>query len=198
MRTQLATLIGSRICHDLISPIGAIGNGVELLGLTGSSDDNSPELDLISQSVENANAKIRYFRIAFGSTSTKQFLGRQEVLSVLAASAKGGRFSYFWQIESDQPRSEVQIAFLLMQCFETALPMGGNIHVRLNGQQWELKANGPRLAMDPAIWAALTDPQVAMDHTAAQVQFALLPSVLTEVGKTLEISVQDETICARF
>lgn len=198
MRTQLATLIGSRICHDLISPIGAIGNGVELLGLTGSTDDNSPELDLISQSVENANAKIRYFRISFGATSTKHFLGRQEVLSILAASAKGGRFAYFWQIETDQPRSEIQIAFLLMQCFETALPMGGDIHIRLNGDQWELKANGPRLAMEPALWAALTDPQVTIAHTAAQVQFALLPNVLAEVGKTLEISVQDEKVCARF
>ncbi len=87
MSTDLATLIGSRICHDLISPIGAIGNGVELLAMTGSAGDVSPELDLISQSVENANARIRYFRISFGATSSSQIMGRQEVLSVLSASA---------------------------------------------------------------------------------------------------------------
>mgnify|MGYP000296592635 CR=1 FL=1 len=46
--THLNDLIGSRICHDLISPIGAIGNGVELLGLTGPP---SPEVRLIADSV---------------------------------------------------------------------------------------------------------------------------------------------------
>ena len=59
---SLATLIGSRICHDLISPIGAINNGLELLELTGGAQ--GPEMDLISNSVEHAEARIKFFRIA--------------------------------------------------------------------------------------------------------------------------------------
>ena len=59
---NLAALIGSRICHDLISPIGAINNGLELLGMTGSSE--GPELQLITDSVGSATARIRFFRIA--------------------------------------------------------------------------------------------------------------------------------------
>ena len=61
MRPDIAALVGSRICHDLISPIGAIGNGVELIGLTENT--SSPELALISESVDNANARIRFFRV---------------------------------------------------------------------------------------------------------------------------------------
>ena len=61
---ELNDLIGSRICHDLISPLGAIGNGVELLTMSGMTE--VPEMTLISESVENANARIRFFRIAFG------------------------------------------------------------------------------------------------------------------------------------
>ncbi|MEO0403208.1 MAG: histidine phosphotransferase, partial [Pseudomonadota bacterium] len=62
---NLAALIGSRICHDLISPIGAINNGLELLGMSDQRD--GPEIDLISESVENASARIRFFRIAYGA-----------------------------------------------------------------------------------------------------------------------------------
>ena len=63
-QTDLAALLGSRICHDLISPIGAIGNGVELLMMEGGTP--SPELVLIAESVAAANARIRFFRLAFG------------------------------------------------------------------------------------------------------------------------------------
>lgn len=198
MSTDLATLIGSRICHDLISPIGAIGNGVELLAMTGSAGDVSPELDLISQSVENANARIRYFRISFGATASSQIMGRQEVLSVLNASAKGGRFNYFWQIQGDQPRPEIQIAFLVMQCFETALPLGGDIHVQKNGETWELKGNGPRIVMEKELWDSLHTPNGSFTHSPAQVQFALLPSILAGAGRALSLTLQDETICASF
>ncbi|HMS96693.1 MAG TPA: histidine phosphotransferase, partial [Tabrizicola sp.] len=60
---DLAALIASRICHDLISPLGAIGNGVELLAMERAG----PELDLLSESVAHANARIRLFRISFGA-----------------------------------------------------------------------------------------------------------------------------------
>ena len=62
---NLSALIGSRICHDLISPIGAINNGLELLGMSGNTP--GPEMELIHDSVGNASARIRYFRVAFGA-----------------------------------------------------------------------------------------------------------------------------------
>ena len=52
---DLNSLIGSRICHDLISPLGAIGNGLELLSMSGF--DGAPEIALIAESVENANSR---------------------------------------------------------------------------------------------------------------------------------------------
>jgi len=94
MSKDIAALVGSRICHDLISPLGAIGNGVELLSLT--SGETSAEMVLINESVANANARIRFFRIAYGATEMGQRVPRKEILSVLAASARGGRFTYFW------------------------------------------------------------------------------------------------------
>ncbi len=81
-KPDLAALIGSRICHDLISPIGAIGNGVELLMMDGAA--KTPELALIAESVANANARIRFFRVAFGAAGGDQRIAKGEVAGIIA------------------------------------------------------------------------------------------------------------------
>ena len=196
MQPDLAALVGSRICHDLISPIGAIGNGVELLSLTDG--DTGAEMDLIAQSVQNASARIRYFRIAFGAASENQMVGRSEVLSILAANAHGGRFNYIWQIEGDQPRRLVRCALLMLQALEAALPMGGDIRISRDGSEWIMRAEGPRLNVDQTLWDNMLNPHPAFEYTAAQVQFALLPNVLAEAGRRLKFNVNDTNLIARF
>lgn len=193
---DLAALVGSRICHDLISPIGAIGNGMELLSL--ADGDTTAEMTLISDSVDNANARIRYFRIAFGAAGKDQLCGRSEILSILSVTAKGGRFTYFWQPEGDQPRGLVRCAFLAMQCLETALPVGGDIQISLEGDDWVLTGEGRRVAAEPALWSTLTDPDTAFRHSPAQVQFALLPEVLTELDRSLRVDIAEDRVTLRF
>lgn len=195
-RSDLAALVGSRICHDLISPIGAIGNGMELLSLTDG--DTSAEMSLISDSVDNANARIRYFRIAFGASHPDQRVGRSEILSILAATAKGGRFTYFWQPEGDQPRHMVRCALLGLLCIESALPLGGDIHISRDGDTWSLTGEGRRINVDQALWDSLTDPDSDFRHSPAQVQFALLPIVLAEQNRTLQRDQTDTRISLRF
>jgi len=196
MTPDLAALVGSRICHDLISPIGAIGNGVELLSLTDG--DTGPEMQLINESVQNANARIRYFRIAYGATSDDQMISRAEIVSILAATARGGRFTYFWNVEGEQSRRLVRCALLLMQCFEAALPMGGDIHVVQDGDQWRLSAEGPRLSVDGALWDTMSRPVVGYEYTAAQVQFALIPGVMAEAGRRLRLTMDTDKLVAVF
>ena len=195
-RSDLAALVGSRICHDLISPIGAIGNGMELLSLTDG--DTSAEMSLISDSVDNANARIRYFRIAFGASNPDQQVGRSEILSILAATAKGGRFTYFWQPEGDQPRHMVRCALLGLLCIETALPLGGDIHISRDGDNWTLTGEGRRINVDQELWDSLTDPDSGFRHSPAQVQFALLPDVLAEQDRSLHRDQTDTRITLQF
>lgn len=196
MTTDIAALIGSRICHDLISPIGAIGNGVELLSMSGNS--GSAELDLITQSVQNANARIRFFRIAYGAANPDQLIGRQEVLSVLAATALGGRLSYFWQITNDQSRGMVRSTFLLLQCMETAMPLGGDIQISTDGDTWVLTGTGPRIKIDQPMWGALLVPDDTLDIKAAHVQFALAPTVIADIDRRLAFTFDDTSLTLRF
>ena len=192
----LTSLVGSRICHDLISPLGAIGNGIELMGLSGVAE--TPEFALIEESVQSANARIKFFRIAYGKATEGQSLSRAEIASTLASVARGGRLSYFWNLEGDQPKTQVRIAFLLFQCFETAMPFGGEISVAQAGSGWELVAEADRFKIDSHLWEGLTDMRSRATVTAGEVQFALLPEVMAEMRRSLAVKITEERIVVRF
>lgn len=195
-RPDLAQLVAARICHDLLSPLGAIANGVELIGLTGAPP--SPELDLISESVDAATARTRFFRLAYGTAAPGSLVARAEVTSTLAAVARGGRLSFDWEAEGEQPRDEVRAAFLLLQCVESALPLGGHVVVSREGEAWHLVAEGPRLRIEEAAWAALQSSRARAPAQASLVQFALLPEALAELGRTLALKIGPDRIVARF
>jgi histidine phosphotransferase ChpT len=177
---DIAALVGSRICHDLISPLGAIGNGLELMAMTGGSD--GPELDLIHESVGNANARIRFFRVAFGHAGGGRTMGNAEIRSILADNATG-RLTYDWAIAGDCLRSEVRPVFLAILCVETALPLGGHISVSKNGGSWVVSGQGEKLAIDPALWQSLGHAEAMADLSPARVQFGLLPQAVADLGR---------------
>ena len=167
---NLAALIGSRICHDLISPIGAINNGLELLNMSGGND--GPEMELISESVENASARIRFFRMAYGAANA-QPVGRAEVVSILQDNTRGGRLTMAYGPLDAQPRWAVRLVFLALQCMETAMPYGGRIEVSLTDGLWAVTGHADKFSVDPDLWERLTTG-VLDDLAPAHVQFGLL------------------------
>jgi len=170
-RVDLAALLASRICHDLISPIGAIGNGLELLMMDAMSQ--GPEMALIAESVGHANARIRFFRVAFGAATADQRLGAVEAAGILSDMTQGGRLSIAWQTRPDLPRVEVKIAFLLLMCLESALAYGGKIAVHVDGGRWQISAQAAKLRRDAPLWDMLNNPAAAPDVTPATVHFPL-------------------------
>ena len=191
---NLASLIGSRICHDLISPIGAITNGLELLDLTGSAE--GPEMELIADSVGNAGARIRFFRIAYGAAGD-QMMGRPEVASVLDDLTRGGRLVVKWGPLEAQPRAEVRLAFLALQCLETAMPYGGNVQIAVEDGQWSVSGNAKKLNINQGLWD-FTGKTDNVEITPALVQFALLPAVATDVGRVPKMAHDGTRITLRF
>ncbi len=192
---NLASLIGSRICHDLISPVGAITNGLELLDLAG--DVHGPELELIADSVGNAGARIRFFRIAYGAAG-EQMLGRPEVVSILDDVCKDGRHSVLWAPLEPQPRNQVRMAFLGIQCLETAMPFGGTVQVLVDNGNWSLVGQADKLTVDETLWAALSNPEQMPEITPALVQFALLPAIAGDLRRSIETDQTESRLTIRF
>ncbi len=139
---DLAATISTRICHDLISPIGAISNGLELLEMANTP--HSPELDLIAQSVINANAKIRYLRIAFGDAAANP----EDTREILAEYYSNPRLKLVWAITQPLEQTTLKLLFLLLLCAEKINPLGGSLHVSQTTRGIELQIKGQDLCID--------------------------------------------------
>ena len=185
---DLATLIGSRICHDLISPIGAIDNGLELLNMSGSVE--GPELELIQQSVGSASARIRFFRIAFGAAGD-QMVGPSEITSILRDLYDSSRLELDWTPADPQPRSSVRLAFLGVLCLETAMPYGGRAEVSEKEGAWVLEGTADKINMDLDLWDHLAAETAQHPLQPSQVEFALLPLFAKKLGRKI-VSYADE------
>lgn len=193
---ELNDLIGSRICHDLISPLGAIGNGVELLTMSGMTE--VPEMTLISESVENANARIRFFRIAFGAASQEAMIGKSEVSRVLSDLYRGSRLRVDWRLDEDTKRTEAKLAFLIIQCFESALPWGGKVAVTQLGDTWNIYGTAERLKIDAPLWELLSNPLSEAEVTPSNVHFALVGPTARGCGKQVRAAINGASISVSF
>ena len=188
---DLIALVGSRLCHDLISPLSAISNGVELMAMTGVG--KSPEMALIAESVAAANAKVKFFRIALGRATPDQRLSAREIGALLRDLSAAGRLTFRMAAEGDQSRAEIRPVFLAIMCLETALPWGGTVTISSEGGCWRLLAEAERVKPDPQLWANLSGaPGTDKALAPAQVQFALLPRAVAELGRSLHWQI-DET-----
>ncbi len=98
----------------------------------------------------------------------------------------------------DQPRTEVQAVFLLLQCFETAMAYGGHIVVARDRDNWTITGTGRRMKVDEAVWMGLQSIRPRPPQTAAMVQFALLPEALARLDRSLALELSAERIVARF
>lgn len=193
---ELNSLVGSRICHDLMSPLGAIGNGVELLSMAGVSA--APEITLITESVESANARIRFFRIAFGSASPGSAIGNTELRSVLRDLYRGHRLSVDWRPREDAERGEAKLAFLLLQCLETTMPWGGKILVTQTDGSWSIIGKADRLKVDQALWSVILEAKDLTEINAASVHFALIRPTAMQMERRVTTNFTETTVAVSF
>lgn len=194
---NLVELVGSRICHDLISPIGAINNGLELLEM--SRNLKGPEMDLIGESVGNASARIRFFRLSFGIAGD-QLVGKAEVTSILRDLYGNSRLDIAWLCEQPQARTTVRLAFLGVLCLEAAMPYGGRIEITQEDGHWKLHGCADKLNVNDALWARLTEQGTSSEVALqpAQVQFALMPVMARREERTLHVEQDANNITIRF
>lgn len=190
---DLSQLLGSRLCHDLVSPLGAIGNGVELLEMSADFPGlaGSPELTLIAESVAAARSRIQIFRMAFGMSQSNQRMSRAGLAQLLDGFAGQGRIEVQLDAEGDFSRSDIRMVMLAMMCLEQAMPWGGKVTVLHGPAGWRLVADADRTRPDPELWAWLggAEPRRPLP---AEVQFALLAEALAETDRRATWEV-DET-----
>ena len=192
-KADYSDLVASRICHDLINPVGAIGNGVELLEMAGRDD---PEVQLISDGISNTSARLRLFRIAFGKADPKQMLSAQELQSIFA-NGLTERLYVDWRDTYAHSRSQVKAVLLAILCMERALPRGGMIDVTYDNG-WHIAATADIIDADENDWKALSDCQAPETVTAHTVPFGLLPSAIKDIGMLPTVLISNTRLSVHF
>jgi histidine phosphotransferase ChpT len=185
----LGSLIASRICHDLVSPLGAVGNGLELLALSTST--TGPEMALVTASAAQALARVRLFRLAFGQAEADQMTRSEELRDILGILHESGRITLALQITGPLPRPTAQILLLGLLCVEQALPQGGHIALDETPAGWQIVATAPRLAPNLDLWQALCAGAAWPDVSPAQVHFLILHHCLLARGAAIQQTLSE-------
>lgn len=126
---ELAALLCSRVCHDLISPVGAIVNGLEVLDDDPKPEDRDFALDLIRKSAKTASARLQFCRLAFGAAGSA---GAQIDLGDAHAISRGhiedGRTTLAWNLpRSLMPKNRVKLLLNLLVIAQQTIPRGGTL-----------------------------------------------------------------------
>ena len=129
-------LLCSRLCHDLVSPVGAINNGVELLEESGPGTI-AEALALISQSGQRAASRLRCFRLAYGAAGGQATVSLGEVRDVALSYLDGGKVTLEWPngepaLTEEMPRGTAKLVLNLVMFAEEVLGVGGVVSVSLS------------------------------------------------------------------
>lgn len=186
---DLAALVGSRLCHDVVSPLGAIGNGVELLEMSPDYPGiaETPEMQLIAEAVTAARLRIAAYRVAFGAATGDQRVSPSELRRLAEGLTGQGRLKIEIAAEGDLSRAETRLVLLALMCLETALSWGGRILVVRAAGGWRIVAECERNRQDPALWAWLDRSEPPRTPSPSEVQFALLAEAASGRPLTAEL-----------
>ncbi len=196
LAARMASLLGSRLCHDLVSPLGAIGNGIELLEMSGDWPglQASPEMALIGDALQAARGRIAMFRIAFGAATGSQRLSQAELAGLIADIEKTGRMKITLEASGDHARGLVKLIMLALMCLETAMPWGAKVAIRQEGRDWVVSAQAERTRGDQLLWSWLDGPRPELAVPAAsEVHFPLLGLSAREAGREIRWSLTETT-----
>src|SRR5262245_15058914 len=132
---DLAALLCSRVCHDLISPTGAIVNGLEVLEDGGDAETKTFAMDLIKKSARTASARLQFCRIAFGAAGSA---GAQIDLGDAEAMARGfiedGKITLAWNLPRELlPKNLVKLLLNMLIVATQTIPRGGKLTIDPSG-----------------------------------------------------------------
>lgn len=195
---DFASLLCSRLCHDLLSPVGALNNGLELL-----ADEHDPEmrnrcLELLGESARASANKLKFFRLAFGAAGGfgETVDTREARAAIEGLFGDNHRVKIGWLIEETVlPKQAIKVLLNLALIAGDALIRGGQLDIGAEavGDTVEIvvRGEGPRIVLDAELRTALMgapDDAVITPRAAAAY---LVHSLVTEGGGAIQVSEPD-------
>ena len=194
---DFASLLCSRLCHDLVGPVGSIYNGVELLADEDDPDMRRRCLDLLADSAKQTANKLKFFRLAFGAAGGfGAQIDTREAQTALEGLFADRRIAIDWLVDAAAlPKNAMKILLNLAMTAGDALLRGGRLNVAAEqrGDVIELavRAEGQRVLLDPELRAALEGRTMFGDLNPRAAAAFLVHTLVEASGAKLMVSEQD-------
>jgi histidine phosphotransferase ChpT len=194
---DLAALLSSKLCHDLISPVGAINNGLELLEEGGADED---AMNLIKNSARTASARLQYARIAYGAAGSPTVqIDTGDARNVAVGFMLGEKAELTWEGgRFFLPKNRVKLLLNMLQIANGSIPRGGSLAVMIEGDEnnpvFIIKSSGPMLRV-PSRFVELhgdAPEHEPIDAHSIQAYYALL--LARETNMDINVNVRPEDI----
>jgi len=196
----LSALMCARICHDLVSPIGALGTALEVLGDESNKDMHDDALDLIRMSAGQASSKLQYLRLAFGVSGSSPGLIATEELKRLVTGMYGeGKANIVWNedigaLEKGRARVLLNVIMLAVQ----SIPRGGELTITLKSDDEKahlnLRSEGPKSRLDAAVESTLSGRGPADGFDGRTIQPFFTGMILRELKGELQTHVDEASV----
>jgi len=175
---DLAALLCSKVCHDVISPVGAIANGLEVLEDEQDAEMRDIAFDLVRRSSRQASAKLQFCRIAFGAAgSAGSSIDTGDAEDVAKKFIGEDKVTLEWEIPREiRPKNQVKLMLNLVMLAISSIPRGGKITMGVtDGGGLTARAEGKNAKVPEKTLVMLEgDAQEdAMDARLAQVYYTL-------------------------
>jgi histidine phosphotransferase ChpT len=177
---DLAALLSSRVCHDVISPVGAIINGLEVLEDENDEEMRGHALDLIKSSAAEASARLQFCRLAFGAAGSKgASIDTGDAEHVARQLFADERTRMEWKLPRVlMAKNKVKLLLNLCLIADMAIPRGGALTVSGEGEGDEIafrvEAKGPNSRLAPEVVRLLAgeSDESTLDARAIQAYYA--------------------------
>ena len=198
---DLASLLCSRLCHDLLSPVGALNNGIELL-----ADEQDPEmrercLELLAESARASANKLKFFRLAFGAAGGfgDEIDTREARTALEGLFGAEKRIELGWLVTDDKlPKDATKLLLNLALIAGDALVRGGRLDVGAErserGLELVIRAEGPRILLDPNLRETLQRGSAGGNIEARAAGAWLAHGLATGGGGAIQVAGPEDNV----
>ncbi len=192
---DLAAMLCSRVCHDLINPVGAIGNGLEVLADPSQTEMQSFAKELIENSTRQARAKLEFARLAFGASSTAGTeIDSREAERVATLFMENEKADLDWKIAPVMlPKNKAKLLLNMLLIVAAGVPRGGTLTVEISGEtgseSFTLTATGPKTLVPNGVQGLLagTPEEGSVDARGIQPFYTGVLARLSHMGINLAL-----------
>jgi histidine phosphotransferase ChpT len=197
---DLAALVSSRICHDVINPVSAISNGLEMLSEDPDEEMREAAMDLVRKSAAQASAKLQFARLAFGAAGSAgaeiDLRDAEKVARDFAMCT--GKHELVWEGPAlTLPKNKVKLLLNFVALAIAALPRGGKVSVAITGDPSTIAlavtATGTAARLNDQVKASLTGGETG-EVDAHSIQPYYAGRVARAASMTVTAEAQDETV----